>query len=202
MTKQYEVAMAKLYRYNLIVVNEMLKYPEYVNAIDRFFGVPGVGDRDVHPWGEVETAYTNKRVPLVVKNETIDRLTRLNEIDIGLYRKMTDCLDEKTHDFPTFDATRFESNATLQLDHQAWERMNPGRGYMKPGRAWRSRFNANDGGDVAVNSSDSKDEPDDLLRSPSCKPHFDLALPDGHWTRSTKFKRLYFYHSRKAGVSI
>ena len=202
MAKQYEVARAKLYRYNFIVINEMLKHPEYVKAIDRFFGVPGVGNRDVHPWCEVETAYTNKRVPLVVKNDTIDRLARLNEIDIGLYREMTDCPDEGTHDFLSFDATRFESIATLQLDHEAWERKNPGRGYMKPGRAWRSRFNANNGGDVARDSSDSEDETDDTMRSPSCRPHFDLALPDGNWTRSTKFKRIYFYHSRKAGVSI
>ena len=38
--------------------------------------------------------------------------------------------------------------------------------------------------------------------SPACKPHFQLALSSGHWTNSTtkKFKRLYFYHSRKAGV--
>ncbi|KAL3816243.1 hypothetical protein ACHAXA_002189 [Cyclostephanos tholiformis] len=201
MTRQYEVARAKLFRYNLIVINEMLKHPEYVNAIDRFFGVPGVGNRDVHPWCEVETAYTNKRVPLVVRNETIDRLTKLNEIDVGLYREMTDCSAQGAHDFLSFDATRFESNATLQLDHEAWERMNPGRGYMKPGRAWRSRFDANDGYDVKKDSSESEDETDDLIRyrTPSCRPHFDLALPDGNWTSSIKFKRLYFYHSRKAG---
>jgi len=37
--------------------------------------------------------------------------------------------------------------------------------------------------------------------SPACRPHFRLALPDGTWTTSTKFTRLYFYHVRKAGVS-
>ena len=36
--------------------------------------------------------------------------------------------------------------------------------------------------------------------SPACKPHFQLALPDGKWSDSIKFKRLYFYHVRKAGV--
>lgn len=37
--------------------------------------------------------------------------------------------------------------------------------------------------------------------SPACKPHFNLALSNGNWTSTTKFKRLYFYHVRKAGVS-
>ena len=36
--------------------------------------------------------------------------------------------------------------------------------------------------------------------SPACRPHFRLALPGGGWTDKTKFKRLYFYHVRKAGV--
>jgi len=37
--------------------------------------------------------------------------------------------------------------------------------------------------------------------SPACKPHFKLALSDGNWSSTTRFKRLYFYHVRKAGVS-
>ena len=37
--------------------------------------------------------------------------------------------------------------------------------------------------------------------SPACNPHFKLALSDGNWSNTTKFKRLYFYHVRKAGVS-
>ena len=36
--------------------------------------------------------------------------------------------------------------------------------------------------------------------SPACKPHFKLALSNGNWSSTTKFKRLYFYHVRKAGV--
>ena len=39
-------------------------------------------------------------------------------------------------------------------------------------------------------------------RSPACHPHFDLAAPSGGWARNgTKFKRIYFYHARKAGGS-
>jgi hypothetical protein len=40
-----------------------------------------------------------------------------------------------------------------------------------------------------------------LLPSPACKPHFNLALPDGQFNNITKFKRIYLYHARKAGGS-
>ncbi|KAL7530341.1 hypothetical protein ACHAXR_003437 [Thalassiosira sp. AJA248-18] len=38
-------------------------------------------------------------------------------------------------------------------------------------------------------------------RSPACHPHFNAVTSDSTWTWSnnTKFKRLYFYHARKAG---
>ena len=39
------------------------------------------------------------------------------------------------------------------------------------------------------------------LPSPACNPHFKLALPNGKWSNATKFKRIYFYHARKAGGS-
>eukprot|EP01083_Nonionella_stella_P310290 1101893_1 len=45
--------------------------------------------------------------------------------------------------------------------------------------------------------AEKRDAPE--MSSPACKPHFRLALPDGNWTNATKFKRLYFYHARKAG---
>ena len=60
-----------------------------------------------------------------------------------------------------------------------------------------------------TNSNDSisskKKDSNNVISSPSspaCKPHFQLASSNGYWTNSTtkKFKRLYFYHSRKAGV--
>ena len=39
------------------------------------------------------------------------------------------------------------------------------------------------------------------LPSPACHPHFNLALPNNRWSKTTKFKRIYFYHARKAGGS-
>lgn len=54
-------------------------------------------------------------------------------------------------------------------------------------------------------TSTIKEEERSLSSSPACKPHFKLVLPNGNWTNENstakKFKRLYFYHSRKAGVS-
>ena len=34
--------------------------------------------------------------------------------------------------------------------------------------------------------------------SPACKPNLRLALPGWKWDNVTKFKRIYFYHARKA----
>ena len=42
---QYEVAHARLRRYNLIFVLEKLKDAKYVAAIEQFFGVTGVKKR-------------------------------------------------------------------------------------------------------------------------------------------------------------
>ena len=199
MRKQYEVAREKLLRYNFIVVSEMLRYPEYVAAVERIFGVPGAGNQDVHPWCEVENHYANMRIPLIVKNETVEKLTLLNEIDSGLYHEVRDCLDKKDYNIPAWDATRFETNEALQLDHEASERKNLGRYFMKPSQGWWSKFNINNSN---VKDSSSDGEYTDVTQgSPSCRPHFNLALPDGNWTNATKFKRLYFYYAQNAGVS-
>ena len=41
----------------------------------------------------------------------------------------------------------------------------------------------------------------ELLPSPVCHPHFNLALRDGKFNNQTKFKRIHLYHARKAGGS-
>lgn len=43
------------------------------------------------------------------------------------------------------------------------------------------------------------DQPVKVWKSPACYPHFNIPLPNGGWTNTMKFKRLYFYHTRKAG---
>lgn len=205
MIQQYKVAKDKLLRYNFIVITELLHHPKYVDAVERFFGVPGlIPRREIHPWCEVESHYSNERVPLVIQNETLESLTQLNEIDIGLYHEIRDCIDdEETNDFPAWDENRFEMNETIQVDHDVWERQNPIRGYPVPPKIWLKRFNdsvslSSGSDEVSTKSSLSEAE---IPVSPACKPHFRVALPDGGWTEAFQFRRLYFYHSRKAGVS-
>ena len=40
-----------------------------------------------------------------------------------------------------------------------------------------------------------------LPPSPACFPHFNHYQPNGQWNNTTKFKRILFYHARKAGGS-
>ena len=215
MTVQLKIAKNKLLRYNFIVITEMLQYPKYVDAVERFFGVPGlIPSREVHPWCEVESHYSNERVPLVIQNETLESLTRQNEIDIGLYHEISDCFDvEEANDFPAWDENRFEMNETIQINHEIWERQNPIRGYPVPPKRWLEKFKSTVEYDSASSSSSGvaklltpassfalEDTKLVMPASPACEPHFRVALSDGSWTEAP-FKRLYFYHARKAGVS-
>ena len=118
---QYNIARTKLRRYNMIVITEMLKYPNYVAAVERFFGVPGVNDRSTHPWCEDEAHYYNRQIPLVVRNETLDKLTLLNKIDIGLYHEFSDCLKyEGVNNIPSWDEDRFHANESLRIHYTVW----------------------------------------------------------------------------------
>ena len=140
MDQQYEVAKAKLLRYNFIVIQEKLRDPEYAAAVERFFGVPGVANRNHHPWCEVESHFANERYPLVIKNETLETLTHLNKYDIDLYHEMTDCLDEGEYNFPALDPNRFEMNETIQMNYTIFDRSHRGNP-QKPSQKWLARFN-------------------------------------------------------------
>lgn len=109
--RQYRVAKEKLRKYNLVVVIEKLKDPKYVRAIEDIFNVTGITAKG-NPFCEKKSHAANARVPLVVRNGTRERLTRLNRVDIELYREMTDCLDAGRYDFPKWDVNRFELNTT------------------------------------------------------------------------------------------
>ena len=211
MIQQYNVAKEKIFKYNAIIITEKLKDPKYVAAMERFFGVPGVAQTKYQPWCQGESHYVNERYPLVIKNETIKRLTALNKLDITLYHEIRDCLDDNDDDtvynnFPAWDATRFEMNETIQKNYTEYRAAWKGNLSQK----WLRRFERID--EAAANNtdvlSDGEVEQESLLledemisTSPVCQPHFQLALPNGSWTNATKFKRLYFYHVRKAGVS-
>jgi len=59
------------------------------------------------------------------------------------------------------------------------------------------------GRNSAKSSSSSSSFPYKNQISPACRPHFQVASPPDqpslHWSNSSKFQRLYFYHARKAG---
>ena len=119
--EQYNIASAKLRRYNLIVITEMLKDPRYVAAVEDYFGVPGVNDRSIHPWCEDEAHYYNHQIPLVIHNETLRKLTELNTMDSKLYHEFSDCLKyEGINNFPIWDDNRFHANESLRIHHTVW----------------------------------------------------------------------------------
>lgn len=124
--QQFEVARSKLRRYNFIVISEWLHDPGYVAAVERYFGVPGVAQRAYYPWCERESHAANNMIPLAIKNETMQKLTRSNLYDKYMYDEFSDCLKyRRKKDFPKWDASRFEMNETIQMDYKLWERRNP-----------------------------------------------------------------------------
>eukprot|EP00574_Skeletonema_japonicum_P001359 CAMPEP_0201739416 /NCGR_PEP_ID=MMETSP0593-20130828/45773_1 /ASSEMBLY_ACC=CAM_ASM_000672 /TAXON_ID=267983 /ORGANISM="Skeletonema japonicum, Strain CCMP2506" /LENGTH=379 /DNA_ID=CAMNT_0048233687 /DNA_START=428 /DNA_END=1567 /DNA_ORIENTATION=- len=118
MEQQYEVAMSKLLKYNLIVVIDKLHDPRYVEAMEQFFGVRGILERG-KPFCERMSHKTNEEHPLVVREETKARLIELNRLDLKLYHEITDCLEDDVdgnyyEHIPKWDGSRF------QLDSYNW----------------------------------------------------------------------------------
>lgn len=107
MEQQYEVAMSKLLKYNLVIVIEKLRDPKYVQAIEDFFGVQGILERGAPPC-EVESHKANEENPLIVRNETRQKLTDLNRLDLKLYHEISDCLEGGNYGhIPKWDESRF-----------------------------------------------------------------------------------------------
>ena len=130
--QQYEVAKTMLLRYNFIVVLEKLKDAEYVNAVEKMFGVPGITQRG-SAYCERTSHKANEMIPLKIEDDTLQRLTHLNRVDIGLYKELTDCLDDDRGDhkynFPRMDEdsleNRFDTNTSIQVKYYnliAWKK--------------------------------------------------------------------------------
>ena len=110
--KQYQVAKSRILRYNMIIVIEKLRDPEYVKNVEDFFGVPGLNKKG-RPYCERQSHSANAKYPLIVRNKTRANLRRLNEVDIQLYREMTDCLGSMggQYNFPKWNSDRFVLNS-------------------------------------------------------------------------------------------
>ncbi|KAL3791687.1 hypothetical protein HJC23_003944 [Cyclotella cryptica] len=185
---QVEKAREVLLRFNLIVILEKLKDHNYVAAIESFTGVPGLTVKR-SAWCELESHEVNKKVPLKFKNETIQHLTELNRVDIDLYNNISKCLVNGVYDFPRWDHNRLTRNQTFHVDHQDFSKWKINQVKKHWEKKWEEQIR-----DSARVFAPTK-------KSPACEPHFDLATAVNTWDNETKFKRLYFYHSRKAGGS-
>lgn len=80
-----------LYSYHLIVVIEWLQNPEYVKAIEALFGLEGIAKQRTDMWCGKESAAANKKFPLVVPEETRQRILHFNQLDTILYNELTTC---------------------------------------------------------------------------------------------------------------
>lgn len=181
---QVEKARAVLHRFNFIIILEQLKDPKYVSAVENFFGVPGLTEQK-SAWCEKESHKANTMFPLEVKKETLQQLTAYNMMDIELYNNISKCLVDGVYDFPKWDADRFASNDTTRVHYNDFSKWKIEENRKQWEKRMKKQF------PISAPSSSY------LKPSPACNPHFDLATSQG-WINTTKFKRLYFYHSRKA----
>jgi len=118
--RKYKIAEEKLRRYNLIVVLEKLKDPNYVSAIENFFAVPGLMKK-TKSLCEPEADKANKKYPLVIQNNTLAKLQNLNKFDTMLYQSLTECMENGQYDFPRWDESRFYTNTSIQVPHSKFE---------------------------------------------------------------------------------
>jgi len=122
-SEQYQSARALLLKYNFIVALEKLEDPAYASAVERFFGVPGVTAKR-GAYCQRSSHKANLMNPLKIKKKTMNRLVRLNKLDVSLYKELTDCFDNKdggnnTYDFPKFEPSRFD-NITFKVPYDMY----------------------------------------------------------------------------------
>ncbi|KAL9179053.1 hypothetical protein ACHAXT_000095 [Thalassiosira profunda] len=104
---EYNLALERLLRYNLVFVYDRFRDPQYVKAVERFFGVEGFNAPSEMFCG-AESAAANRRMPLKVDLDAVVSLTNKNAMDIRLYDDLTHCWreKEKPFSFPAVDASR------------------------------------------------------------------------------------------------
>jgi hypothetical protein len=111
---EYNLAWNRLLRYNIILVFEKFKDPDYIEAVENFFGVKGLNKGYSRMWCGPESKKANERIPLNISAEYSRRLTKLNEMDNRLYSDLVSpCSDSKgeggtmNYSFPAVDTKRF-----------------------------------------------------------------------------------------------
>jgi len=83
-------AFETFWKYNLVVVTDWLKRPEYVAALELLFGHSNLNrQRGMHCGPSTWKA--NKQVPLKVSPPELEALHHFNRIDSAIYQKLTQC---------------------------------------------------------------------------------------------------------------
>jgi len=110
---EYNLAQNRLLRYNMILVYEKFNDPNYITAVETFFGIQGFNNEPSFMFCGREAKKANRRVPLTVKFEYVLLLTKLNEMDNRLYKDLvTSCWEDGEEGdgeylFPKVDTSRF-----------------------------------------------------------------------------------------------
>jgi hypothetical protein len=103
---EYNLALERLFRYNLIFVYEKFKDAKYISAIESFFGVKGFNEKTSDMWCGWQAADANTKVPFVIGFKHVLKLTRLNDMDMRLFRDATSCVGEE-YLFGEVNSSRF-----------------------------------------------------------------------------------------------
>ena len=168
--EQYQLVLTKLLRYNFIIILEWLQDPEYVLAVEKFFGVPGITEKK-SAFCERSSHYANKMIPLSINNRTLDRLTELNEVDINLYQELTNCSggdDEHKYNFPILDSNRFDNTSSIQVhysNYHAWKNSKEGSSKRRRKRDKAKKLDDVDNNNDDDNHHDDINSTDDNLTS-------------------------------------
>lgn len=102
--KRINQAREMLLKYNLIIITDNMRDPDYVARIESMFNVPGlINNRHAVCTGKSKAA--NEMVPLVITNGTRRLLEDCNTPDSVLYKQLTTC--PNGFEFPQYNRSRF-----------------------------------------------------------------------------------------------
>ena len=73
--------MEKLMNYHVVVVTERMRDRHYISGLARMFGVhPRRFETNLPGFCTPESTYWNKVYPPVIRNETVEKLEKINQI--------------------------------------------------------------------------------------------------------------------------
>jgi hypothetical protein len=116
------MARQNFYAYNLILVLEWLKNKDYVHSIETMLGVVGL-DKKRNMWCGKQAAAANEMYPLEISNETMNNISRYNQIDLLLYQELTQCpnFNFPNHSlFPTKETT-ITTSSSSSSSNTCWQ---------------------------------------------------------------------------------